>query len=303
MIKQNSRTFLTFLFKTVFLIPFTFSLVNCSNVPTKETQAAHTTSSEPTKETQAGHTTSSEPTKDAQAGHTTSSEPTKYYNLPARDPGVTQSPINIFTLDSKTETGKHQFIVNFSDAVSAVKNLGHTVQLALKPGSSVNYNGTTYYFRQLHFHTPAEHQIDGVTYPMEMHIVCSTDTPKTPSYVVLTVLFKMGRSNEFISDILSDVPREHNATYSGFNHIKLGHFLNLNDSDDAGSHKHATDDSHHHYHYSGSLTTAPYTETVNWIIYKHIFEASPDEIMAINKLEGNNARHIQPVNNRIVEND
>jgi carbonic anhydrase len=103
----------------------------------------------------------------------------------------------------------------------------------------------------------------------------------------------MGQENEFISDILGTVPREHNATYTGFNHIKLGHFLTLEESGNLS----------HHYHYNGSLTTPPYTETVNWVIYKDIFEASPEQIMEINKLEGNNARHIQPVNNRTVEND
>jgi carbonic anhydrase len=279
MMKKNSKTVLMALFKIVFFISVAFSLVNCC--------------SEPTKESPAYPANNAEPAKKMQAHHADSPEPTSYYNVPIRDPGVSQSPINIFTGNSKIEPKKHQFKINFKDDVSAVKNLGHTVQLDLKQGSSVTYNGITYFFRQLHFHTPAEHQIDGITYPMEMHIVCSTDTPKAPSYVVITLLFKMGRGNEFIGDILGSVPREHNATYTGFNHIKLGHFLTLEEAGNLS----------HHYHYSGSLTTPPYTETVNWVIYKNIFEASPEQIMEINKLEGNNARHIQPVNSRAVEND
>ena len=47
------------------------------------------------------------------------------------------------------------------------------------------------------------------------------------------------------------------------------------------------------YHYKGSLTTSPYTESVNWYVMKRIFEASPEQIERINAIEGDNARHTQ----------
>jgi carbonic anhydrase len=48
-----------------------------------------------------------------------------------------------------------------------------------------------------------------------------------------------------------------------------------------------------YYHYKGSLTTPPFTENVDWLIGKYIFEASPDQITAIEKIKGDNARHVQ----------
>jgi len=51
-----------------------------------------------------------------------------------------------------------------------------------------------------------------------------------------------------------------------------------------------------------SLTTPPYTETVNWYVGKHIYEASPEQIAAIRKIEGENARDVQELNKRKVEN-
>ena len=55
------------------------------------------------------------------------------------------------------------------------------------------------------------------------------------------------------------------------------------------------------YHYQGSLTTPPYTETVQWFIFKDIIEASPEQIKTISTIEGNNARHIQGVFTRVID--
>jgi carbonic anhydrase len=51
------------------------------------------------------------------------------------------------------------------------------------------------------------------------------------------------------------------------------------------------------------LTTPPYTESVRWHVTKHIFEASPEQIEAIHKIEGNNARQVQATFGRVVAND
>ncbi|MBS3953053.1 MAG: carbonic anhydrase family protein [Methylomicrobium sp.] len=59
----------------------------------------------------------------------------------------------------------------------------------------------------------------------------------------------------------------------------------------------------HHYHYTGSLTTAPFTESVDWFVLKKVYEASPEQIETINKIEGNNARHIEPQNDRLVDDE
>ncbi|NOT12221.1 MAG: carbonic anhydrase family protein [Methylococcaceae bacterium] len=215
------------------------------------------------------------------------------YSLPSLDPGKQQSPINIFTENAKEDLSSHEFVIHFKDEISAVENLGHTIQLDFARGSSITFRDITYNFRQIHFHTPAEHLIDGITYPMELHIVCSTEDKVSPSYLVIAILFKMGKENKFISHFINDVPREHEITNVNRGVVKLADFLKLHSSKELG----------HYFHYQGSLTTPPYTEKVNWVILKTIYQASREQVEAINKLEGNNARHIHTDSNIQVDDD
>ena len=216
------------------------------------------------------------------------------YSLPSLDPGKYQSPINIFTGNAKQDLSPHEFVIHFKDEISAVENLGHTIQLDFAKGSTISFHDITYSFRQIHFHTPAEHLIDGITYPMELHIVCSTEDKASPSYLVIALLFKMGKENKFISHFINDVPRhEHEKASINRGAVKLADFLKLHSSKELG----------HYFHYQGSLTTPPYTEKVNWVILKTIYEASHEQVEAINKLEGNNARHIHTISNIQVDDE
>ncbi len=215
----------------------------------------------------------------------------KRYSLPVLDPGLHQSPINIFTKTTQKEFEDQHFVIHFQDKINAVENLGHTIQLDFEQGSTITANGITYAFKQMHFHTPSEHLIDGITYPMELHIVSEEENSTTPHYLVIAVLFKMGAENRFITEFLNTVPeQEHSKANVKTDRIKLSEFLSFNPMGDLG----------HHYHYQGSLTTPPYSENVNWNVLKTIFEASPEQINAINKIEGNNARHFEPKNDRTV---
>jgi carbonic anhydrase len=214
------------------------------------------------------------------------------YVLPGLDHGLSQSPINInSTADG---TGKHSITLNFKDEVNKIENLGHTVQLDFQEGSSITQDDTTFAFKQCHFHTPSEHLIDGMTFPMEMHIVNlmpNEDKDATPQYLVIGVLFKEGKENRFVADFLDAIPAEEGGSEDlPAGKVKLADLFGSIPKEVKG----------HYYNYKGSLTTPPYTESVRWYITKHIFEASAEQIEAINKIEGNNARHVQALYGRTV---
>lgn len=215
------------------------------------------------------------------------------YALPSHTTESAQSPINIISYKTD-KADKEQFSFTFHPDFNAIENLGHTIQVDFKEGSTCMVNGKTYASKQFHFHTPSEHLIDGMTFPMEMHIVNvlnDSNNANKPSYLVLTVLFKMGAENKFIDEFLNKIPKEEgekNALQAG--EVKLDDLFSQFVGNDIKS----------YYSYKGSLTTPPFTESVQWVILKHVVEASEDQIAAIEKLEGNNARHVQAINNRKV---
>jgi len=215
------------------------------------------------------------------------------YALPRHGAELAQSPIDIISAKTAKDP-KQQVSLVFHSNIVVVENLGHTIQLGFKNGSICTVNGKDYVSKQFHFHTPSEHLIDGLTFPMEMHIVNvltdSSDASKS-SYLVLGIMFKMGAENKFINEFLNKIPHEEGEKRD----LKEGD-VNLNDllSQFPGNKMKS------YYTYSGSLTTPPFTEAVHWVILKDPLEASEEQIQAIEKMEGNNARHVQAVNDRKV---
>lgn len=212
------------------------------------------------------------------------------YLLPNLDHGLLQSPINIKT--GATAEGHHEISVFFKSSKERIINTGHTVQLPVDEGSIITFDGVSYSFKQMHFHTPGEHLVDGITFPLEAHLVHIADSSfddGAPHYLVISLLFKEGGDNPFLGKIVDAIPEN-----IGAETVLENTFLNLNEL--------ITDeDMKHYYHYPGSLTTSPFTETVNWLVLKHVFEASEEQILHLNEVEGNNARHIQAVFGRVVD--
>jgi carbonic anhydrase len=213
---------------------------------------------------------------------------TEPYTMPGLAHGLVQSPVNILT--GEVEGAQHEIAINLHHAdPEYLENKGHTIQLDFPKGSSVSFDGRTYELKQLHFHTPSEHQIDGVTFPMEVHVVNMIE-PKTPEgpprYLVMSFLYKMGTEDPFITSFLDEVPSEKGGEELAPGTVELT----------AGD----RNPDYEYYHYRGSLTTPPYTETVEWLIVREIQTASPEQIRRINLLE-DNARRVQALYGRKVE--
>ena len=214
------------------------------------------------------------------------------YALPRYEDGLEQSPINILS-DSAVKDSSQAIEIKFNAGVITIQNLGHTIQLDFKNGSIALAGNKTYSPKQFHFHTPSEHLIDGITYPMEMHIVNilkDSGEKEKPKYLVVALLFKMGHESKFIKKFLQSVPGEEKKDTLRESVVLDDLFKTIPKYESSS-----------YYTYKGSLTTPPYTETVAWVVRKSILEASPEQIYTIEKMEGNNARHVQALYKRQVQ--
>ncbi|MGF1510788.1 MAG: carbonic anhydrase family protein [Myxococcota bacterium] len=204
------------------------------------------------------------------------------YLDPEAGPGVAQSPINIVT--SQATEKNEQVLLHYGRAQEKVVNLGHTIEVDLSPGSWVMDEDKRFVLRQFHFHTPSEHLIDGITFPMEMHMVHTLEG-EPHEYLVIAVLFRQGSPSPFIDAFADQIPQMAGEE-SPAGVIDLSAICDPEEG---------------FFKYRGSLTTPPYTETVRWLISKKVHEASPEQVDTIHRLEGDNARHIQIFGERRIE--
>lgn len=204
-------------------------------------------------------------------------------STPEHTLGNRQSPINILT--SRAKEGQHETELHYRASEEHIRNLGHTIEVDWDAGSSIEFDGKNYELKQFHFHTPSEHLLDGVTYPMEIHLVhVGVDDPE--HMLVVGALFKEGEGNPIIDRVLPYVPKKPGGVIDAHEKLDVSALFGKDDG---------------YYFYSGSLTTPPYSEIVNWLVLDQVFQASPEQIEEIARVEGYNARHIQAPHARMVD--
>ncbi|WP_037586495.1 carbonic anhydrase [Stenoxybacter acetivorans] len=196
--------------------------------------------------------------------------------------GTQQSPVNIANTVVKKELPKIIFNESNSKTIDIVDN-GHTLQVDFKEGSSITYDGKVYELLQFHAHEEAEHTIERVRYPLELHFVHKA---KNGDVLVIGVLVKEGKTNQEFQKLKifkSMAKQEKLETHISFNP------------------EHIYPEDKSYYTYSGSLTTPPCSEKVTWIIFKTPITLTEEEIDDIKAhLPKNNNRPIRPLNGRVI---
>ncbi|MDI9356407.1 MAG: carbonic anhydrase family protein [Chitinophagaceae bacterium] len=196
-----------------------------------------------------------------------------------------QSPININT-NTTVKANIETILFQYNTISMSNKNTGHTVLVTLNPNSTsrIMIRGITFKLIQFHFHRKSEHTINGTFYPMELHLV-HQDTV-TQNITVLGFLIREGTENPFIKRIFDYIPAIRNE------HTTVPISINISDIIPSNT---------NYYTYTGSLTTPPCTQGIQWIIFKETMEASTQQINTLQKLfPHGNARPLQLLNNRII---
>lgn len=168
-------------------------------------------------------------------------------------------------------------------AISAVNN-GHTIQVNVPAGSSLIVEGVPYALAQFHFHHPSEHTLNGVSFPLEVHLVHKS---ASGSLAVVGVFFKVGAANTALAPLFADLPEE-NKTVTSAATIDPAQLL---------------PSERLYFKYPGSLTTPPCSEGVKWHVFQTPIEISQAQLDAFASRFAMNARPIQPLGSRELDVD
>lgn len=195
--------------------------------------------------------------------------------------GQNQSPVNIQQSDAHM-TGETSLNRQQANVPYELVNNGHTIQAnPLKFGNSLKLNGDEFILRQFHFHTPSEHTFQNQHYPMEIHFVHQNATGQL---AVLGVMVAQGAENPALTPFIqtkleTNKPVKHNQN------LDIASLFPQNTA---------------HFRLTGSLTTPPCSEGVNWVMFTNPVFASEAQITALRALMGENNRPVQPLNARLV---
>jgi carbonic anhydrase len=200
--------------------------------------------------------------------------------------GQRQSPINIIDIhavEDEDQKSSIDFFYSPKTILNKVRNNGHSIQFDFELGDSIVNNGVNFNLIQIHFHEPSEHTINGVRYPIEIHLVHQS---KQKNYTVLSVLGIEGEQSETMENMESFLP------------LQIGQEKEIERAFDLSR---IFPENKTYYSYGGSLTTPPCTENVEWVVFKEPIAVSLEEVL---KLKDNmpleNYRNEQPLNDRLV---
>ncbi|NKI69135.1 carbonic anhydrase family protein [Collimonas pratensis] len=195
--------------------------------------------------------------------------------------GQRQSPIALSEASAQRVASK-DFTIHYEAGSVALLNNGHTVQANVSDANdTIVFKGETYKLDQFHFHTPSEHTLDGQSYPMELHLVNKSSSGRI---TVLGIFIKEGEGNPALEPVFVDLPASQ-ATAGRQAQVDIAALL-PNDKKALV--------------YTGSLTTPPCSEPVNWIVLEQPITMSKQQIAGFKAIFHDNHRPLQKLNHRQV---
>jgi carbonic anhydrase len=193
--------------------------------------------------------------------------------------GVQQSPVDIVRPVSAQQPPLN---ISWSKRPDTMINNGHTIQLNFAEGGALAIGGRRYGLTQFHFHHPSEHLVDGKSFAMEAHFVHSA---VDRGLAVVGVFIIPGKANAVFNKIVSTMPAEESSPVAADPAIDPNGLLPVRSD---------------YYHYEGSLTTPPCSETVDWFVFADKIEVAEADIARFVKLYSMNARPVQNRNRRFI---
>ena len=190
--------------------------------------------------------------------------------------GTRQSPVALTADDDAQEV---DIELDYEPAQGTLFDTGHLVQLNVE-GGTMTIDGKAFALKQFHFHTPAEHTLDGTIYPAEAHLV---HVAEDGELAVLGIIYEEGNASTVLAPVWTDLAN-----------IPRAAPMTINVADMLPSSRVA-------YTYTGSLTTPPCSEGVRWHVMAQPLTMSAQQLAALTAIYDNNNRPVQPLNDRDLD--
>ncbi|TXD98049.1 carbonic anhydrase family protein [Psychrobacter frigidicola] len=200
--------------------------------------------------------------------------------------GTEQSPININNVIAKMAKTASAPTVNYSKSSNLrINDNGHTiVYTPTAQNNIITINNERFELKQFHYHTPSEHQFGGQSYPSEIHFVHANSKG---NLAVIGVMLQVGQPNDALRLLLNGTELAvKNDDESTANKVDLSALIPAMPI---------------FYHYTGSLTTPPCSEEVQWYVTEQPLELASDQLAIMTDLYQGNNRPIQSQGSRVVE--
>lgn len=194
--------------------------------------------------------------------------------------GSRQSPIDIRS-GVKVDLEPIQF--DYRPTGFSVIDNGHTIQVNLAGGNSIEVQGRRFDLLQFHFHRPSEERINGRQFDMVAHLVHKDPEGKL---AVVAVLLDRGSAQPLVQTIWNNLPLEKGSEQVVRTELDMNHLLPAD---------------RRYFTYMGSLTTPPCSEGVLWMVLQQPMPVAPDQVNVFSRLYPMNARPIQQAGGRLIK--
>jgi carbonic anhydrase len=194
--------------------------------------------------------------------------------------GTRQSPIDIRD-GIRVDLEPVQF--DYKPSAFRVLDNGHTVQVNVAPGNSIDVMGRHFELTQFHFHRPSEERIDGKQFDMVAHLVHKDASGRL---AVVAVLLERGSAHALVQAVWNNLPLEKGDEVTARALLDLNQLLPKDTR---------------YFTFMGSLTTPPCSEGVLWMVMQQPVSVSSEQIDVFARLYPMNARPVQQASGRLIK--
>ena len=191
--------------------------------------------------------------------------------------GKEQSPIDLNTDISLLNPLDKSLQFDYHNTDIICKDVNYNLSFLVDSNEcKINWEHRQFQLKEFHFHSLAEHYINGKQGDLECHLVHKDNNDNICVVGIIFVLNNQVQS--FLKPLLENVPRKIEK-YNINSFLPKENFF---------------------FHYRGSLTTKPFSENVLWFVFKDMVKINQQDLDFYTKHYKDNYRSLQPLGERKI---